>query len=129
MSNRYRFFLPSKAGRHTSASLAVTLATLVLSACVPPSPGVHEILKISDEGGYSLNGLAIPREQLRDRLAAERLHVQTLYAEIIASPQSDIADVKYAVEALKATHVRFAFIDEKVMHPGKLGAAGDSRLN
>lgn len=123
------FLLSRKLSSLVPVSLMVTLSALVLSACVPPSPGVHEVLKISEQGGYTFNGVAIPREQLRETLAAERLREKKLYAEIVVSPRSDIEDVKFAVDALKATQVRFAFIDEQIMNSGKQKITGDSMPN
>jgi hypothetical protein len=90
---------------------------------------VHEVLKISDQGKFSLNGVSVPRDQLRSSLIEEQLRVRTLFAEIVASPHSDIEAVKYAVEALKAAQVRFAFIDEQIMNSGKKLSTEDSKTN
>lgn len=106
-------------------SLAVLTSMLWLVACTPPPPGVHEVLKISDQGAYTLNGVAVPKAQLATALTQEQGRVKALFAEIVASPHSDMAAVTYAVEALKAAQVRFAFIDEQIMNSGKQLPAGD----
>jgi len=107
----------------------IALPFLLLSACVPPPPGIHEVLKISDQGKFSLNGVSVPREQLRSAVGVEQRRVPTLFAEIAASPRSDMEDVKYVVDTLKAAQVRFAFIDEKIMNAGKTQAMVDSKPN
>jgi len=103
------------------------MTPLLLSACLPPPPGVHEVLKISESGAYSLNGVSIPRTQLPGSISAEQLRVKTLFAEIVASPRADIEAVTYAVDALKAAQVRFAFIDEQIMNSGKVQGADGSK--
>jgi hypothetical protein len=111
----------------STIGLTATFSVLLLSACLPPPPGVHETLTISDQGEFSLNGVSVPREQLRSSLTAEQRRVKTLFAEIVASPRSDIEAVKYAVEALKTTQVRFAFIDEQIKNSGKSKTPGDPK--
>ena len=66
-----------------------------------------------------MNGIPVPREQLQAAITAERQRVTTLFAEIVASPRADIGAVKFAVEALRASQVRFAFVDEQIMRSSK----------
>lgn len=105
--------------RPTAACMVVAASLLALPACSPPPPGVHETLTISDQGEFMLNGRRVPKDRLRSAILAERERFPTLFAEIVASPRADIEAVKFAVEVLKASQVRFAFIDEKIMKPGK----------
>lgn len=96
----------------TAAVLALCAG---LAACSPPPPGVHEVLKISAQGEYTLNGVPVAKDQLHATLVAEQARVKDLFAEIVASPEAEMSAITFALDTLKSVNARIAFIDEAIM--------------
>ena len=95
------------------------LVALVLAAtqaaCGPPPPGVRVLLRVPESGPMTLAERAMGPDELPAALAQARLQAPDLFVEVVASPRADAARITRAVEALKASGARFAFIDEALM--------------
>ncbi len=87
------------------AGLSIAVA---LSGCMPQA-GVHEVLQISADGQYRLEGKAVPRPQLLSKLADEQRHVRALQVELHLSPRADMEAVQFAVHAIQSVHAGLAF--------------------
>lgn len=81
---------------------------VVLSGCMPQA-GVHEVLQISADGQFLLEGKAVPKPQLLSTLAQEQGRVQTLQVELRLSPRADMEAVQFAVHAIQSAHAGLAF--------------------
>ena len=81
---------------------------VVLSGCMPQA-GVHEVLQISAEGQYRLEGKVVPRPQLLSTLVEEQRHVRALQVELHLSPRADMEAVQFAVHAIQSAHAGLAF--------------------
>lgn len=81
---------------------------VVLSGCMPQA-GVHEVLQISADGQYRLEGKAVPKPQLLSTLVEEQGRAQALQVELRLSPQADIEAVQFAVHAIQSAHAGLAF--------------------
>jgi biopolymer transport protein ExbD len=96
--------LPTRWILPATASLA-----LLLAGCYAPSPVVHASLTITADGRYMLNGVNVPAAELSTAVAANAQRTSAVIVEIQASPQTDVAAIKLATEAIKAAHSRVAF--------------------
>ena len=101
MNKRYPPFLPS-----------ALLSLAMLAGCMP-DPGAHEILLISADGQYQLDGRPVAREQLAQVLAGERQRLQDLLVEVRPSPQASLDAVKFSIQAVKSAHARLAFTHDE----------------
>ena len=81
---------------------------VVLSGCMPQA-GVHEVLQISADGQYRLEGQAVPKPQLLSTLVEEQGRVQALQVELRLSPRADMEAVQFAVHAIQSAHAGLAF--------------------
>ena len=84
-------------------------AALQLGGCYAPSPVVHAALTITADGRYMLNGVNVPAAELSAAVAANSRRTSAVIVEIQASPQTDVAAITLATEAIKAAHSRVAF--------------------
>ena len=82
---------------------------VVLSGCMPQA-GIHEVLQISADGQYRLEGKAIPKPQLLSTLVEEQGRVQALLqVELRISPRAGMEAVQFAVHAIQSAHAGLAF--------------------
>ena len=81
---------------------------LILAGCMPQA-GIHEVLQISADGQYRLEGQAVARPQLPSTLLEEQRRVQALQVELHISPRADMAAVQFAVQAIRSAHAGLAF--------------------
>lgn len=94
--------------RHRPLLLAGQVPLAMLAGCLP-APGVHEVLQISADGQYQLDGRSVAREQLRQVLAQEQQRVKTLLIELHPSPEAGMEAVNFSIQAVKSAHARLAF--------------------
>lgn len=92
-------------------AMSMMAGVFVLSACSLPTPAAREVLQISANGQYTLQGQSVGREQLQDTLAQDRRRASTLLVELRPSPHAEMATVLYAVHAVESAHARLAFAD------------------
>jgi biopolymer transport protein ExbD len=104
---RQRIELPTVPARWALAASAC--AALMLGGCYAPSPVVHAALTITADGRYMLNGVSVPAAELSAAVAANSQRTSAVIVEIQASPQTDVAAITLATEAIKAAHSRVAF--------------------
>jgi biopolymer transport protein ExbD len=83
-------------------------AAVVLSGCMPQA-GMHEVLQISEDGQYRLEGKTVPRPQLLSTLIEEQRRLRTLQVELRPSPRADMEAVRFAVQAIQSAHAGLAF--------------------
>lgn len=81
---------------------------LMLAGCMPQA-GVHEVLQISTDGQYRLEGRAVSRQQLLSTLIEEQQRVPALQVELRPSPRADMEAVQFAVHAIRSAHAGLAF--------------------
>lgn len=81
---------------------------LILAGCMPQA-GVHEVLQISADGQYWLEGQAVSRQQLLSTLVEEQRRVPALQIELHPSPRADMEAVQFAVQAIRSAHAGLAF--------------------
>lgn len=98
--------------RHLPLLLLALLPLAMLAGCMP-APGVHEILLISADGQYQLDGRIVAREQLAQMLTRERERLQDLQVEVRPSPRADLDAVKFSIQAVKSAQARLAFTHDE----------------
>ncbi len=95
----------AKVANFLPASLSIAL---ILAGCMPQA-GVHEVLQISADGQYRLEGQVVSRQQLLSTLVEEQQRVPALQVELRPSPRADMEAVQFAVQAIRSAHASLAF--------------------
>lgn len=103
---------------HSTPLRWLALVALVgLSACRAPDPAAHATLGISDNGQYTFKHQPVERAQLATTLQKAKHDNDSLLVDVEVTPQTDMAAIQFALDAIRAAHARVAFA-----HPVDSGA-------
>lgn len=96
---------------HRAAWLLVA-ALSALAGCYAPSAVVHAELDIAADGAYTLNGLAVPSDQLGSALTGLAQRQKVAILDIHASPKAQMSSIQTATQAARQAQIRVAFAEE-----------------
>jgi biopolymer transport protein ExbD len=82
----------------------------LLSGCYVPPPTAHAELQISATGSYTFNGHNVSGQELVARVEAAKQPGTDLVVQVESAPSARMDAVTFAVAALRAAHVRVAFV-------------------
>lgn len=92
-------------------SLAVASVIWPLAACSSGEGRTVTVqLDVSDAGLYMLDGVAVPKEELKHAVRAKRPQVGTLLLHVAASPNASFEAVGHAMRAAQYAGAQVAFV-------------------
>lgn len=91
----------------TGLLLALAASLALLGGC--PSPTIHAILEVSENGIFMLDGKPVAENALPALLESRQAQSPSLLLEIHASPQVGMNHIQRAIAAARLAHIRLAF--------------------